>query len=399
MGLEIRHANPSDYGRVIQHVNAWWGGRDMAPMLPKLFFLHFEGTSFVAEDDEGKLVAFLIGFLSQTDPEEAYIHFVGVAPDQRGSGIGRELYERFFAVVAAARAVARPLRHLARERGVDRVPRVARILRRECRRGLRRPRRGSSALRQAPQLSPLHAIARLLQECPISLGVRPAAQASSRTLSSRLRSPACSRSQRRASGLWRCTERGTIPAGTTIAGVDVGGMTRGEAIAALEPATDARLGEIDPSDRASRRSTSHRARARRAAAARRLRSTSRSPRMPGERLLRRLGIGTAPKIPLVVPPRSQCGPPSSQTGSTGRFGRAPRDAGISVVEPTGVSVSAPAPGTVVDRAALRQGLRTLPAELGVPLRDQPPLDRSRGGAGCAARVMQAPRRAARGAVP
>lgn len=98
--MEIRHANPSDYGRVIQHVNAWWAGRDMAPMLPKLFFLHFEGTSFVAEDDEGKLVAFLIGFLSQTDPEEAYIHFVGVAPAQRGSGIGRELYDRFFAVVA-----------------------------------------------------------------------------------------------------------------------------------------------------------------------------------------------------------------------------------------------------------------------------------------------------------
>lgn len=101
MALEIRHANPSDYGRVIQHVNAWWGGRDMAPMLPKLFFLHFEGTSFVAEDDEGKLVAFLIGFLSQSDDEEAYIHFVGVAPEQRGSGIGRELYERFFAAVAA----------------------------------------------------------------------------------------------------------------------------------------------------------------------------------------------------------------------------------------------------------------------------------------------------------
>ena len=101
MTTSIRHAHPSDYGRVIQHVNVWWGGREMAPMLPKLFFLHFEGTSFVAEDDEGRLVAFLIGFLSQTDPEEAYIHFVGVAPEQRGSGIGRKLYERFFSVVAA----------------------------------------------------------------------------------------------------------------------------------------------------------------------------------------------------------------------------------------------------------------------------------------------------------
>ena len=98
--FEIRHAKPSDYGRVIQHVNAWWGGREMAPMLPQLFFLHFEGTSFVAEDDEGKLIAFLIGFLSQSDYEEAYIHFVGVAPEQRGSGVGRALYERFFAVVA-----------------------------------------------------------------------------------------------------------------------------------------------------------------------------------------------------------------------------------------------------------------------------------------------------------
>jgi len=97
--LQIRHANPSDYGRVIQHVNAWWGGREMAPMLPKLFFLHFEGTSFVAEDDEGNLVAFLIGFVSQTRPDEAYVHFVGVAPEHRGSGVGRRLYERFFETV------------------------------------------------------------------------------------------------------------------------------------------------------------------------------------------------------------------------------------------------------------------------------------------------------------
>jgi ribosomal protein S18 acetylase RimI-like enzyme len=101
MTPRIRHATPSDYGRVIQHVNAWWGGREMTPMLPQLFFLHFEGTSFVAEDEEGMLVGFLIGFLSQTDPEEAYIHFVGVAPGHRGSGIGKALYDRFFAAVAA----------------------------------------------------------------------------------------------------------------------------------------------------------------------------------------------------------------------------------------------------------------------------------------------------------
>lgn len=99
--IEIRHAKPSDYGRVIGRVNVWWSGRDMAPMLPKLFFLHFEGTSFVAEDEDDDLVGFLCGFLSQTSDDEAYIHFVGVTPDRRGEGVGRSLYERFFDEVRA----------------------------------------------------------------------------------------------------------------------------------------------------------------------------------------------------------------------------------------------------------------------------------------------------------
>jgi ribosomal protein S18 acetylase RimI-like enzyme len=95
--MEIRHAQPSDYGRVIGRINVWWGGRDMAAMLPKLFFVHFEGTSFVVDGEDGQLAGFLIGFLSQTQPDEAYVHFVGVDPERRGEGIGRALYERFFA--------------------------------------------------------------------------------------------------------------------------------------------------------------------------------------------------------------------------------------------------------------------------------------------------------------
>ena len=106
--IVIRHAKPSDYGRVIGRINVWWGGRDMAPILPKLFFLHFEGTSFVAEDGTGDLVGFLCGFLSQTSDDEAYIHFVGVSPDKRGVGLGRSLYERFFDEVSShGRSVVR----------------------------------------------------------------------------------------------------------------------------------------------------------------------------------------------------------------------------------------------------------------------------------------------------
>lgn len=72
----------------------------MANMLPKLFFVHFRPTSFVAEHD-GLIVGFVVGFVSRTFPEEAYIHFVGVHPEFRKNGLGKALYERFFAAVAS----------------------------------------------------------------------------------------------------------------------------------------------------------------------------------------------------------------------------------------------------------------------------------------------------------
>ena len=54
------------------------------------------------------------GFLSQAAEDEAYIHFVGVTPEDRGEGLGRTLYERFFDEVRAqgrsiVRCVTSPL--------------------------------------------------------------------------------------------------------------------------------------------------------------------------------------------------------------------------------------------------------------------------------------------------
>jgi predicted GNAT superfamily acetyltransferase len=113
MKIQIRPLRPSDHRPVISVVDDWWNGRHMAGMLPHLFFDHFTDTSFAAERD-GELVGFLIGFISQSRPGEAYIHFVGVSPGERGGGLGRELYERFFAAVRArgcglVRAVTSPV--------------------------------------------------------------------------------------------------------------------------------------------------------------------------------------------------------------------------------------------------------------------------------------------------
>jgi ribosomal protein S18 acetylase RimI-like enzyme len=109
--MRIRHVDPGDYGDVIAAVDRWWGGRAMAAMLPKLFFVHFRDTSFVAEEDT-QIAGFLCGFRSQTFDDEAYVHFVGVDPDARLRGLGRSLYERFFDSVrprSVVRAVTSPV--------------------------------------------------------------------------------------------------------------------------------------------------------------------------------------------------------------------------------------------------------------------------------------------------
>ena len=98
--IHIRNAEPSDYKPIISVLNDWWGGRNMRDMLPKLFFVHFRQTSFVAEASD-RIVGFINGFVSQTYPGQAYIHFIGVHPEFRSQHVGRSLYEHFFSVVTS----------------------------------------------------------------------------------------------------------------------------------------------------------------------------------------------------------------------------------------------------------------------------------------------------------
>src|SRR3984885_14802887 len=100
MTFLIRQLSTADYPFVSSVIDRWWGGRQMADKLPRLFFEHFTDTSFAAERD-GKLAGFLAGFISQSRPGEAYIHFVGVDPAERGNGLGRLLSEAFFQAAEA----------------------------------------------------------------------------------------------------------------------------------------------------------------------------------------------------------------------------------------------------------------------------------------------------------
>ena len=97
-------------------MHRWWSdsrtpeqARELALLLPRLFLQYFARTSLIATDPaDDRPVGFLVGFHSGDNDADAYIHFVGVDPARRGTGLGRRLYREFFAraVRAGRRRVA-----------------------------------------------------------------------------------------------------------------------------------------------------------------------------------------------------------------------------------------------------------------------------------------------------
>lgn len=107
--MKFRELQEDDYPVIIGQADEWWGRR-VAYMLPRLFLRHFHDTSLAAVDDHGNVAGFLVGIVSPAELGEAHSHFMAVAPDQRRGGLGKALYEAFFA--------------LARERGCRTVTAV-----------------------------------------------------------------------------------------------------------------------------------------------------------------------------------------------------------------------------------------------------------------------------------
>ena len=68
----------------------------MRALLPRLWFQHFSGTSWILEAPDGRLAGFIVAFISQDDPTTGYVHMVAADPNWRRAGIGRALYGRVF---------------------------------------------------------------------------------------------------------------------------------------------------------------------------------------------------------------------------------------------------------------------------------------------------------------
>lgn len=100
--IRLRRPTGADYLGIAGVVDDWWDGKVLQGLLPRLWFRHFAGTSWVAEIADPRLGAgaptvagFLIGFVSPADPAIGVIQALGVDPRRRRIGIGRALVEAF----------------------------------------------------------------------------------------------------------------------------------------------------------------------------------------------------------------------------------------------------------------------------------------------------------------
>lgn len=91
--MTIRGITKSDFDYIVSVLDRWWGGPSSERAHP-VFFHELGDQALIAEDD-GEVVGFLLGFVTPQSPPVAYVHLVGIHPDARRRGVGKELYEHF----------------------------------------------------------------------------------------------------------------------------------------------------------------------------------------------------------------------------------------------------------------------------------------------------------------
>jgi GNAT superfamily N-acetyltransferase len=88
-----RPLRKGDYDEIVRVIDRWWGGPTAALAHP-IFFYELGQAARVVEKD-GRMIGFLLGFITPDDPPVGYIHMIGIHPDQRRQHVGHRLYESF----------------------------------------------------------------------------------------------------------------------------------------------------------------------------------------------------------------------------------------------------------------------------------------------------------------
>jgi predicted GNAT superfamily acetyltransferase len=101
-GFAVRRPVPGDDSAVEEALGDWMDPDRVAQLLPRAYLIDFADTSVVARSASGEVAGFLIAFPSVHSPSVGYVHFVWVAPQFRGAGLGRALYAHAFDLLRSA---------------------------------------------------------------------------------------------------------------------------------------------------------------------------------------------------------------------------------------------------------------------------------------------------------
>lgn len=94
----IRNVFDADFQQIADKSKEWGDVVIEREFIYHMLTTHFRSTCFIVEE-RGEMIGFLLGFRSQTDPGQAFIHLIQMAPERRGYGIGRKLFKHFEAAV------------------------------------------------------------------------------------------------------------------------------------------------------------------------------------------------------------------------------------------------------------------------------------------------------------
>jgi GNAT superfamily N-acetyltransferase len=92
--LEILVCTPQDYDQILEDLSEFWDGRDTRHLHHPLLIHEFGNTAFVMRDGP-RVVAYLLGFISQTQPV-GYVHAVAVRASARRRHLAHQLFDHFF---------------------------------------------------------------------------------------------------------------------------------------------------------------------------------------------------------------------------------------------------------------------------------------------------------------
>jgi len=90
---EISICTRQDYNQILDELHEFWGARDTRH-LHHPFLIHEFGNSAFVIRNGGEVVAYLFGFLSQTEPV-GYVHTVAVRMSARRRGLAQQLFGHF----------------------------------------------------------------------------------------------------------------------------------------------------------------------------------------------------------------------------------------------------------------------------------------------------------------